>query len=86
MLNEVEQKIFKTIMKRHDIKKSLGNVSFGKFSTYYFYQKNFIICVIEHDGCLFSAGTAKRNPVDDFSFEIGEQKAFNEALKNTLIR
>ena len=84
MLNEVEQKIFKTIMKWHKIIKS--SISFDKFNTNYFYQNNFIICVIEHDGCLFSAGTAKRNPIDDFSYEIGEQKAFNEALKNVLIR
>ncbi len=81
MLDEREIEILKKVMKRNDIKSS-NHVSFERFITNYFHQKNFIICTITLDGNIITAGVAKRNPIDKFYEIVGMNQSFTNALKN----
>jgi len=81
MLNNIERQISEALQKRSGI---VVNDK-GKFTTQYYQQDNFIVCVIvDNDRKILDIGVSKRNPIDSMSNDIGQKRAFNRAVRSLL--
>ena len=83
MLDEEENKIFRTKMKRsgyHDV--DIKRIE-KELSVSYWNQDNFVTAVITHDKLgVVSIGVVKRNPIDPFNEGIGIKYSFVRAIDN----
>lgn len=81
MLSSTEQEILEKLEERSN--RIVNDID--EFDTQYYYQDNFIVCIILNDvRIILSVGVSKRNPIDPMSNDIGEKRAFNRAIRSLI--